>query len=37
MMEDIFSAVCRGPVRVEIVKAVGFGDNVCEFCVDFVE
>ncbi len=37
MMEDIFSAVCRGPVSVEIVKAVGFGDNVCEFCVDFVE
>ena len=37
MMESIFSAVCRGPVSVEIVKAIGFGDDVCEFCVNFVE
>lgn len=37
MIESIFPGVCRGPVSVEIVKAVGFGDNVCEFCVKFVE
>jgi len=37
MMESIFSAVCQGPVSVEIVKAIGFGDDVCEFCVNFVE
>lgn len=37
MMESIFSAVCKGSVSVEIVKAVGFGDNVCEFYVNFVE
>lgn len=37
LMEGIFSAVCRGPVSVEVVKAIGFGDNVCEFYVNFVE
>ena len=37
MMESLFSAVCRGPVSVELVKAVGLGDDVCEFYVDFVE
>ena len=37
LMEGIFSAVCRGPVSVEVVKAIGFGDDVCEFYVNFVE
>jgi len=37
MMESIFSAVCQGPVSVEVVKAIGFGDDVCEFYVNFVE
>jgi predicted hydrocarbon binding protein len=37
LMESIFSAVCRGLVRVEVVKAIGFGDDSCEFYVDFVE
>ena len=37
LMEGIFSAVCRGPVSVEVVKAIGFGDNECEFYVTFVE
>ncbi len=37
LMESIFSAVCRGPVSVEVVKAIGFGDDMCEFYVNFVE
>ena len=37
LWENLFSTVCRGPVRVEIAKAVGFGDNGCEFYVDFEE
>ncbi len=37
LMESIFSAVCRGPVNMEVVKAIGFGDDVCEFYVNFVE
>lgn len=37
MMESIFSAVCRGPVSVEIVRAIGFGDDVCEFRISFIE
>lgn len=37
LMEGIFSAVCRGPVSVEVVKAIGFGDDRCEFYVNFVE
>jgi predicted hydrocarbon binding protein len=37
LMESLFSAVCRGPVSVEVVKAIGFGDDVCEFYVNFVE
>jgi len=35
LMESIFSAVCQGPVSVEVVKAIGFGDDVCEFYVNF--
>ncbi len=37
LMENLFSAVCTGPVVVEVVKAIGFGDEVCEFYVDFSE
>lgn len=37
LMESLFSAVCQGPVSVEVVKAIGFGDDVCEFYVNFVE
>ena len=37
LMEGIFSAVCREPVSVEVVKAIGFGDDRCEFYVNFVE
>ena len=37
LWEELFSRVCRGPVSVEIVKAVGFGDPVCEFTVCFEE
>jgi len=35
MWETLFSAVSKGPVSVEIVKAVGFGDEGCEFTVTF--
>lgn len=37
LMEGIFSAVCRGPVSVKVVKAIGFGDDRCEFYVNFIE
>jgi len=37
LMENLFSTVCKGPVSVEIVKAIGFGDDVCEFYVNFTE
>ena len=35
LMEHLFSTVCTGCVNVEIVKAIGFGDEVCEFYVEF--
>lgn len=35
LMEHLFSTVCSGSVNVEIVKAIGFGDVVCEFYVEF--
>ncbi len=37
LMGSLFSAVCQGAVSVEIVKAIGFGDDVCEFFVNFKE
>ncbi len=37
LMESLFVVVCQGPVSVEVVKAVGFGDDECEFYIDFVE
>ena len=37
LMEHLFSTVCTGSVKVEVVKAIGFGDEVCEFYVEFEE
>ena len=37
LMESIFSPVWRGAVSVEVVQAIGFGDDVCEFCISFIE
>jgi len=37
MFERIFSAVCRGPVRVEVIKTIGSGNDACEFTVHFEE
>ena len=37
MFETVFSAVCRGPVSVEVVKTIGDGDDECEFYVHFEE
>jgi len=37
LIETYFSSVCRGPVNVEIVRAIGQGDDVCEFHVAFTE
>lgn len=37
MIECIFSYVCKGPVKAEIVKSIGMGDEHCEFIVRFKE
>lgn len=37
MFESVFSAACQGPVNVEVIKTIGFGDDVCEFYVHFQE
>jgi len=37
LMEHLFSTVCAGSVNVEVVKAIGFGDEACEFNVEFDE
>lgn len=37
MFEELFSAVCQGPVVVKVLKTIGFGDASCEFTVDFQE
>lgn len=37
MFETVFSHACKGPVQVDIVKAVGMGDECCEFIVHFEE
>ena len=37
MFETVFSHACKGPVQTEIVKAIGMGDEHCEFTVRFVE
>lgn len=35
MFESVFSEVCQGSVDVEIIKTIGFGDDVCEFYIHF--
>jgi predicted hydrocarbon binding protein len=35
MFESVFSEVWQGSVDVEIIKTIGFGDDVCEFYVHF--
>jgi hypothetical protein len=37
MFENLFTPFCRGTVRTEIVKAIGLGDECCEFVVYFDE
>jgi len=37
MFESVFSYVCIGPVKAEIVKSIGMGDSHCEFIVSFEE
>ena len=37
LMQELFEALCKGPVTVDMVKAVGHGDDVCEFIVTFEE
>ena len=37
MMESLFSKICGGEVSVELVKSIGYGDEVCEFHVVFEE
>lgn len=35
MWERLFAEVHKGPITVEMVKTVGFGDDGCEFYVTF--
>jgi len=35
MFERVFSHVCKGSVQAEIVRAIGMGDENCEFVVRF--
>ncbi|MBF0376298.1 MAG: hypothetical protein HQK72_02335 [Desulfamplus sp.] len=37
MFESVFSHACKGTVKAEIVKAIGRGDEYCEFIVYFEE
>jgi hypothetical protein len=37
MFESLFSYACQGSVKTEIVKAIGMGDECCEFMVHFDE
>lgn len=37
MFENLFAPFCRGTVRTEIVKAIGLGDECCEFITHFDE
>jgi len=37
LMEHLFSTVCTGSVNVKVFKAIGFGDEVCKFYVEFEE
>ena len=35
--ELIEAIVCKGPVKAEIMKSIGMGDDYCEFLVTFKE
>ena len=37
MFENLFKPFCQGEVHTEIVKAIGMGDECCEFIVHFDE
>lgn len=37
MFESLFIPFCKGTAKTEIIKAIGFGDNCCEFVVHFEE
>jgi hypothetical protein len=37
MFESLFAPFCQGAVRAEIVKAIGLGDECCEFVMHFDE
>jgi hypothetical protein len=37
MFENLFIPFCKGLVKTEIIKAIGFGDDCCEFIVKFDE
>jgi predicted hydrocarbon binding protein len=35
MFENLFQPFCKDTVKVELKKAIGFGDECCEFVVNF--
>jgi hypothetical protein len=37
MFESIFATVCKGSVKTDIIKAIGMGDDCCQFVVHFDE
>ena len=37
MFENLFKPFCSGTVHTEIIKAIGMGDDCCEFIVHFDE
>jgi hypothetical protein len=37
MFENLFIPFCKGTVRAEIIKAIGMGDECCEFIIHFDE
>lgn len=37
MFENLFIPFCKGTVKTEIIKAIGLGDDCCEFIVHFDE
>lgn len=37
MLENLFIPFCKGSVKTQIIKAIGLGDNCCEFIVHFNE
>jgi predicted ArsR family transcriptional regulator len=37
MFESLFARFCKETAKTAIIKAIGFGDNCCEFMVHFEE